>query len=43
VATGTSRVVFDTTFTLTAGAVQTYVLIDSETGDLELMPVEDAL
>jgi hypothetical protein len=41
--TGTSRVVLDTTITLPAGAVQTYVLNDSETGDLELIPVDDAL
>ncbi len=41
--TGTSRVVLDTTVTLPAGGVQTYVLNDSETGDLELIPVDDAL
>ncbi len=32
-----------TTITLLEGTVQTFVLIDSETGDLELMPVDEAL
>jgi hypothetical protein len=41
--TGTSRIVLDTTITLPAGVVQTFVLNDSETGDLELIPVDDAL
>ena len=41
--TGTSTVVFDTTITLPAGGVQTYVLNDDpDTSELELMPVDDA-
>ncbi len=41
--TGTSTVVLDTTITLPAGGVQTYVLNDDpDTGALELMPVDDA-
>jgi hypothetical protein len=41
--TGTSRVVLDTQVTLVEGTVQTFVLIDSEEGALELMPVDEAL
>jgi hypothetical protein len=42
--TGTSRVVMDTTITVPAGGVQTYVLNDDlETAELELMPVDDAM
>jgi hypothetical protein len=40
---GTSRVVLDTPVTLVEGTVQTFVLIDSEEGALELMPVDEAL
>jgi hypothetical protein len=42
-ATGTSRVILDTTIAVTNGTVQTFVLIDSEEGELELMPVDEAL
>jgi len=42
-ATGTSRVLLDTTITLTNGTVQTLALIDSEVGQLELLPVDEAL
>jgi hypothetical protein len=42
-ATGTSTVLLDTTITLPAGGVQTYVLNDDpDTGALEVMPVDDA-
>ena len=42
-ATGTTTVLLDTTITLPAGGVQTYVLNDDpDTGSLELMPVDDA-
>jgi hypothetical protein len=42
--TGTSRVVLDSTFTVTDGSVQTLALIDDlPTASLELMPVEEAL
>ncbi|MEJ0035643.1 MAG: DUF4397 domain-containing protein [Gammaproteobacteria bacterium] len=41
--TGTSTVVLDTTITVPAGAVQTYVVNDDpDTGALELIPVDDA-
>ena len=41
--TGTTTVVLDTTITLPAGGVQTYVLNDDpDTGALELIPVDDA-
>jgi uncharacterized protein DUF4397 len=42
-ATGTSRVLLDTTITLTNGSVATYALIDSEVGALELLKVDEAL
>ncbi|MEP7244723.1 MAG: DUF4397 domain-containing protein [Gammaproteobacteria bacterium] len=43
-ATGTSRMVLDTTITVIDGSVSTYVLNDDpESGDLDLMPVEEAL
>ncbi|MEJ1966750.1 MAG: DUF4397 domain-containing protein [Gammaproteobacteria bacterium] len=43
-ATGTTRVVLDTTITLPAGGLQTYVLLDDpDTGALELMPVDDTI
>jgi|GEM_PF-2462299 len=41
--TGTSRMILDTGITLVEGRVETFVLIDSETGELELMPVEETL
>jgi hypothetical protein len=42
-ATGTSRVVVDTTITVEGGSVQTYTLLDDlDTASLELMPVEEA-
>ena len=44
VAAGTSRVLLDSApFQVANGDVTTYVLHDSETGELELMPVDDAL
>jgi len=43
-ATGTSRVEFDTTVTLEGGGVQTFVFNDDlETGDYELIPVDDTM
>jgi hypothetical protein len=42
-ATGTSRVLLDTPLTLVNGTVQTLALIDSETGQLELMTVDEAI
>jgi hypothetical protein len=42
--TGTSRFEIDTTITLAGGAVQTYVINDDlETGDYELIPVDDTM
>jgi hypothetical protein len=42
-ATGTSRVLLDTTVPLVNGTVQTFALIDSEAGQLELMTVDEAI
>jgi hypothetical protein len=43
-AAGTSRIVLDTTITLTEGAVQTYVIDDDlTTGSLEMFPVDEAI
>jgi hypothetical protein len=43
-ATGTSRMLLDATITVVDGSVETLVLNDDpQTGNVELMPVEEAL